>query len=230
MNDRTIRACGLSAVVAAVASVALAPLNALARMQTESGRSDAENSLASWWAEPALAVLGPRVLDFADADTVYLTYGKFYAPAVLAVLACVLATRSRRPSSMNWSERWGWRLTITGYTIVTLGMIGYYWLTVGEWLYGVVLFGMLLGIPGSILLGIGLLRAGFHPRFSAWVILLDLPLKIALVSISTQALGMWPMMLAWGVIGWSLVRATPADENTDTTAPTVRDGRVRAEP
>jgi len=88
-------------------------------------------------------------LEFADPDTVYLTYGKFFAPAVIAVLACVLATRSRRPSSKRWSERWGWRLTIAGYTIITLGMIGSYWLSLGDAMYGAVLFGMLLGIPAA---------------------------------------------------------------------------------
>ena len=36
--------------------------------------------------------------------------------------------------------------------------------------------------------------------------LLDLPLSIGLVAISTQALGMWTMTLAWGVVGWSLWR------------------------
>ena len=34
----------------------------------------------------------------------------------------------------------------------------------------------------------------------------ELPLSIGLVAISTQALGMWPMMFAWGVAGWSLWR------------------------
>ena len=46
MRDETVRACGLAAVIMAAASVVLAPLNALARMQTESGRSDLENEFA----------------------------------------------------------------------------------------------------------------------------------------------------------------------------------------
>ena len=73
---------------------------------------------------------------------------------------------------------------------------------------------MLIGVFGNILLGIGLLRGGFRPRFAAWVILLDLPLSIALVAVSTQALGMWPTMLAWGVIGWSLTHRTTASAET----------------
>jgi len=212
MKNQTVRACGLSAVVLAVASLVLAPLNALARMQTESGRSDLESEYAAWWAEPTLQALGPWLLDFADADTVYLTYGKFYAVAMLGVLACVVATHSRRPSPLRWAERWGWRLTVVGFVLVTLGHLGYYWLLLGDGAYIAVLLGLLVGIPASVLLGVGLLRSGFRPRFAAWVILFDLPLSLALAQFSTMALTMWPMMLAWGVIGWSLVRSTATSE------------------
>lgn len=47
------------------------------------------------------------------------------------------------------------------------------------------------------------------------MILLDLPLSIALVEISTQALGMWPMMLAWGLVGWSLWRGEAGADTSD---------------
>ena len=87
---------------------------------------------------------------------------------------------------------------------MTGGQFVTYWIQVSDGAYLVVLLAMLIGVFGNILLGVGLLRGGFRPRFAAWVIVLDLPLSLALVAISTQALGMWPMMLAWGVIGWSL--------------------------
>ncbi len=86
---------------------------------------------------------------------------------------------------------------------------------------------MLIGVFGNILLGIGLLRGGFRPRFAAWVIVLDLPLSIGLVAISTQALGMWPMMLAWGVIGWSLAHQTNGNHAT-VTRDRADDARSRA--
>jgi len=57
-----------------------------------------------------------------------------------------------------------------------------------------------------------------HQVVAAWVILLDLPLSVALVEISTMALSMWPMMLAWGLVGWSLWRdgaAVEADERPE---------------
>ncbi len=206
LSGPTIRRCGLAAVAVGVASLVLAPLNALARMLTESGRSDLESELAAWWAEPALRVLTPWLLDFADPDTVYLTYGKFYFVALLGILACIVACRSLRPRPMRWTERWGWRLTITGYSVVALGQLAFYWWQLGDGAFAVVLVGMLIGVPASVLLGIGLLRGGFRPRTAAWITLLDLPLSLLLVEVSTMALGMWPMMAAWGLIGWSLAR------------------------
>jgi hypothetical protein len=217
LTPSTVRACGLAAVVVAVASIPLAVLNSLARMQTESGASDLANEMANWWAEPALRLLGPWLLDFSDPDTVYVTYGMFYAVAVVAVLACMVAARSLRPVPQRWTERWGWRLAMAGYAVMLLGFVTFYWLRVGgDAGYLVVLLGMALGIPGNILLGLGLLRGGFRPRFAAWVMLLDLPLSIGLVAISTQALGMWTMTLAWGVVGWSLWRH-PAGRTTSAT-------------
>ncbi len=128
LSITAVRRCGLAAVVLAIASIPLAPLNALARMQTDSGRSDLANDLAAWWAEPALRTLSPWLLDFADVDTVYLTYGKFYLLAVLAVLACAVAAYSRRPASVGWAERWGWRLTIGSLVLTCVGHFTTYWL------------------------------------------------------------------------------------------------------
>ena len=207
MNENTIRRCGLAAVVLASASVVMAPLNALARMLTEDGRSDLESGLASWWAEPALGVLKPWVLDFADPETVYETYGKFYVFAVLAALACALATRSLRPPVKRWPERWGWRLTLTAYVMTATGLFFTYWIANLDAVYlFVTLPSMLISLFGHILLALGLLRTDFRPRLGAILLLLEFPLSVALVAVSTQALGMWPMMFAWGVIGWSLWR------------------------
>jgi hypothetical protein len=82
---------------------------------------------------------------------------------------------------------------------------------------------MLIGIFGNVLLGFGLLRAGYRPRLAAWVILLDLPLSIALVELGTMAFTMWPMMLAWGLVGWSLWRA-PAPRQVAVSSPLVAAG------
>ncbi|GAA3524564.1 hypothetical protein AFL01nite_15000 [Aeromicrobium flavum] len=224
-TDTTIRRCGVAAVVLAVASLVFAPLNALARMQTADGRTDLDNPLASWWARPALDALQPWLLDFGSADTVYLTYGKFNLIALLAVSACLLATWSRRPSRLGRTERWGWRLSILSYAVMCAAQFAVYWLGVVDTGYLVMLLGMLIGIPASITLGIGLLRARFQPRAAAWVLALDLPLSVALVAVSTQALGMWPRMLVWGLIGWSLWRETRDDELAS-----VRGGQAMSSP
>lgn len=222
LSTVAVRRCGLAAVVLAIASIVLAPLNALARMQTTSGRSDLENELAAWWAEPAMDSLAPWLLDFADVDTVYLTYGKFYLLCVLAVLACAVAAYSRRPAQVGWVERWGWRLTIGGFVLMSVGQFVAYWLAVVDGGYALILLAMLVGIFGNILLGVGLLRAGFRPRAAAWVILLDLPLSLVLVEISTMALSIWPMMLAWGLIGWSLRREEAGSGTSEQQVPRPR--------
>ncbi|HYH72471.1 MAG TPA: hypothetical protein VD764_04595 [Nocardioides sp.] len=220
LSDTAVRRCGLAAVVLALASIPLAPLNALARMQTESGRSDLENPQAAWWAQPAMDALQPWLLDFADVDRVYVTYGKFYLIAVVAVLACVLAAWSRRPSELRWAERWGWRLTVVGYAVMGVGHVVAYWLLWVEAGFAVIIGSMLVGIFGNVLLGYGLLRAGFRPRLAAWVVLLDLPFSLVLVEMSTMALSMWPMMLAWGLVGWSMWRA-PSPRATTAPSPVV---------
>jgi hypothetical protein len=218
LSDTAVRRSGLAAVVLAGASIPLAPLNALARMQTESGRSDLHNPQASWWAEPAMEALGPRLLDFADPDVVYVTYGKFYLLVVVAVLSCALSAWSRRPAELRWAERWGWRLTVAGYAVMCVGHFTAYWLLAVEVGFGVILLSMLIGIFGNVLLGIGLLRGGFRPRLAAVLILLDLPLSLALVEMSTMALSMWPMAAAWGIVGWSLWRA-PALRPSSASTP-----------
>jgi hypothetical protein len=218
MDDSRARLAGSAAVAMAGASLLLAPLNALARMRTESGRSDFESGLAHWWAAPAMDFFEP-ILGFAPPDTVYVTYGKFYVFALLAVLACALAVRGRRPDRPGWSERWGWRITLASYVLMAAGMFVGYWIapvvvehaprvTDGiDAFYLVILLGMLGTVFGHVLLGIALIRGRFRPRLSAWALVTEPVTSIALVSISTQALGMWPMMLAWGVAGWSLWRS-----------------------
>ena len=118
-----------------------------------------------------------------------MTYGKFYLLAVLAVLACAFAACSRRPGELGWAERWGWRLTVVGYGAdvrrTRHGATGSRAVDGG---FAVILLSMLIGIFGNVLLGIGLLRGGFRPRPAAGLILLDLPLSLVLVEMSTMAL------------------------------------------
>lgn len=219
MNDTFARRAGLAAVILAVLSLIVAPLNALARMRTDSGLSDFENPLAHWWAAPAMDALRPLV-EWGSPDTVYETYGKFYVFAMLAVLACAFTVRRRRnPSTMRFSERWGWRVTLTAYCLLTVSLFFTYWAANLELVFLIVtLPSVLLSTIGELLLGIGLIRAGFRPRLTGWVLALGFPLSQSLVAISTQALGMWPMMAAWGIAGWNLWRSSP-HEPVPVTSP-----------
>ena len=218
MTDTSCRRAGLAAVVLALASIVLAPLNALARMRTDSGLSDYENPLASWWARPTMDVARP-VLDWASPDTVYETYGKFYVFAVVAALACALAVRSRRPPRPGWAERWGWRIALGGYALTAVSLFFTYWVANLDIVFlAVTIPSLLLSSVGNVLLGIGLIRGDFRPRLTGWVLAFELPLSIGLVALSTQALGMWPMMAAWGAAGWSLWRQPTHQLAEDSTA------------
>jgi hypothetical protein len=217
MTTTTVRRCGLAATVFAVLSLIMAPLNALARMRTDDGRSDLDNPLAHWWADPALRALDP-IVGWGSPDTVYLTYGKFYVFALLGVLVCAFAVHSLRPPG-RFAERWGWRLTLTSYCLMSLSLFFTYWIANLDLVFlAVTIPALLLSTVGETMLGIGLIRAGFRPRLTAWVLALSFPLSQVLVMISTQALGMWPTMLAWGTAGWALWRRAPHDETARTAA------------
>lgn len=227
MTDTNRRWAGLAAVVLALASIILAPLNALARMRTDDGLSDYENPLAAWWAQPAMDLARP-ILDWASPDTVYETYGKFYVFAVFAVIACALSVRGQRPGRRGWAERWGWRIALAGYALTAISLFFTYWVANLDVVFlAVTIPSLLLSSAGNVLLGVGLIRGGFRPRLTGWVLALELPLSIGLVAISTQALGMWPTMLAWGVAGWSLWRYHPSEVTGDSTVTTAVAGPTR---
>lgn len=217
MTDTYHRRAGLAAVVLALASIVLAPLNALARMRTDDGLSDFENPLAAWWAHPAMQLARP-ILDWASPDTVYETYGKFYVFAVVAVFACALGVRSQRPERRGWAERWGWRIALAGYSLTAISLFFTYWVANLDVVFlTVTIPSLLLSSAGNVLLGVGLIRGAFRPRLTGWALALEFPLSVGLVAISTQALGMWPTMLAWGVAGWSLWRHHPSEVTGDST-------------
>lgn len=208
MNHTFTRGAGLAAAIFAALSLPMAPLNALARMRTVDGTSDYENPLASWWAEPAMSHLRPLV-EWGLPDTVYETYGKFYVFAVLAVLACAVAVRSERPSGAGFAERWGWRITLPSYALMALSLFFTYWVANLDIVFlSVTIPAMLLNSIGEVTLGIGLIRGGFRPRLTGWLLAFGFVLSQGLVIISTQALGMWPTMFAWGLAGWSLWRSS----------------------
>ena len=119
------------------------------------------------------------MLDWANPDAVYLTYGKIWFPVFVAFTLCAFVVRRRRqPVGF---EKWAWRIALAGYVLACVGVFCDYWT---QWdTYNAVLRrgvpdhppGLLLTLLGSTVLGIALLRRGFVPRSSAWLLALTLP-------------------------------------------------------
>ena len=216
LTDRQI---GRAALAAAAAGTVLAPLAALSRFATEEGKEDLESGVVRAWAEPAADALRP-LLDWGSADTVYLTYGKLWAPILLATVLCAFAVRRRQPAG---SQPWGWRLTLAGMVGITVGVLGAYWTPLLEEFFLVVVASMLLAIIGSLVLGIGLLRRGFRPRAAAVVLVVWLPLFVVLSAAVAMGAALLPVLWAWSVAGGQLRRepvstALPEDVRARTSA------------
>jgi hypothetical protein len=211
------RFVGLYAIVAAAASVVFAPLLALAYSRTAEGAEEFESAtLFAGWTERGIDLAGP-LLTFASVDRVYATYTQFFALLVPAVLVCALAARSLRPAPRSRLERWGWRVALFGYALFTLGL-----LVVAVAMFVVdglhpaidvpfmtMMFpGLLLSLLGSTVLGVGLLRSGYEPRLTPWLLVFALPLWwFGSFGIGHNSLGLVPLLVAWGVTGYRLWRA-----------------------
>ena len=131
------------------------------------------------------------------------------------MLLCAIAIRRRRVV-VKRNERWAWRVTLTGYTLATVGIV----------LAGLVLIGgsptsdalnivflslmvpgMLISAIGSTWLGISLLRSRdrFTPRATAWLLAVAFPaMAVIPVVLGHNSLGMLAMILAWGIAGAGL--------------------------
>lgn len=198
INDQQI---GRAAFVAAVAGTVLAPIHALSRYATEEGRSDLDSGVVRAWAEPAADALSP-MLDWAGADTVYLTYGKLWTPILLTAVVCAFTVRRRR--TPTGAEKWGWRLLLTGLVGALVGVTGSYWTPLLDEFFVLALPFVLISLIGATALGIGLLRRGFRPRGTAVLLLLWLPLFILLSSVVAMGAALLPVLWAFGLAGWSL--------------------------
>lgn len=182
-----------------LATLVIGQLHALARFQTGDGRSDLDLPLTGAWAKPAADVLEP-LLDWAGPDTVYLTYGKWWTVALgVMVAAAVVVARLRQPYG---AEKWGWRLFISGYGLLTVGVTAYYW---GQWTsYNVLediglwaqLPAALIGTIGATVLGVALLRRGARPRVAAVLLLLSLVWVFTISQVTSLGNTDLPIMFA----------------------------------
>ena len=189
--------------LSALATLVVGQLHALARFRIEDGKADLDLPLTGMWAKPAGRSLDP-LLSWADPDTVYLTYGKWWLPAMaVTILAGYVVMRTRAPYGV---EKWGWRFTLVGLSLLALGAGTYYW---GQWTsYNVLediglwldLPGVLLGFVGATVLGIALLRRGARPRLAAILLLLAIPSLVGISQVTSLGNTGLPMMFAMAML------------------------------
>jgi hypothetical protein len=200
--------------------------HALARHNTVDGKEDLELPLTAAWSDPARKALAP-LLDWANPDVVYLTYGKVWFPVFVAfTLAAFVVRRHRAPDGF---EKWAWRIALTGYVWACVAVFGDYWLQWGahpvEPLLTITfvagLPGVLLTTIGSSLLGIALLRGGYPPRMSAWLLALTLPLVFVIQLVTSMGSLALPVAFAFGLAGRRLGQSPDVvtESRTETAVP-----------
>jgi len=229
----TTRFTALYATVAAVASLALAPLLALSYFAIGEGADELRSATVAAWAQPARELAG-GLLTWASPDRVYATYVQVFALLFPAVLLCARAARAQRPAQTGRLERWGWRIAFAGYRIAAAGLIAAFVVLVGGSPAGEllnVLFlallvpGMLLSVTGSTLLGVALLRDSYAPRLTAWLLALAVPLMLVGSDVlGHNSLGTVPLLLAWAATGrhlWQLERSTSKQRALSADQPKV---------
>ena len=217
MLDRESARIGRFAWVMAWVGLVVGQLHALSRFATADGKEDLELAWTAAWAEPAADVLSP-LLDWADPDIVYVTYGKVWFPAFLAFTLCaVVVYRRRQPVRF---EEWAWRFAIAAYGVATLGVFLDYWTQwTGNYDGGGIeelffMLGWFVSVPGllftmlgSTVLGATLLVKRFRPRLPAVLLVLFLPIALLVLQVTSLGSAALPVMLAFGILGRRLARA-----------------------
>lgn len=214
------RRIGRFAWVMAWVGLVVGQLHALARFATEDGKEDLELPLTAAWAEPAADLLQP-LLDWADPDVVYVTYGKIWLPVFAAFTLCAFVVyRRRQPAGF---EKWAWRVAIASYALATVAVFLDYWtqwtgnyngdgieaaLFTLAWFVTVPSFLMLL--LSSTVLGGTLLVRRFRPTLPAVLLALLIPLAFAILQFTSMGNAALPVMFAFGILGRRIARAESA--------------------
>ncbi|BDZ64891.1 hypothetical protein [Agromyces mangrovi Wang et al. 2018] len=190
----------LAWVFAAIGTVA-GQLHALSRAAAHP--EDLASPLLAAWAVPAMDALRP-LLAWGDPNFVYWTYGKIWLPVCLAfVAAAVLAFRARGPVG---AERVLWIVQLGAYVLLTISLTGDYYTpwTDAFFLVGLVA-AFVIGL-GGIALGIVLLRRGFRPRTTAWLLIAFLPGFFVITEVTSMGSVMLPLMWGWALAAESVAR------------------------
>ncbi len=217
MNDQRI---GRLAWVMAWVGLVVGQFHAMARHNTVDGKEDLQMWTTRVWSDPAREFFRP-LLDWSNPDAVYLTYGKIWFPVFAAFTACAFVLyRRRRPVGF---EKFAWRFALVAYTWASVAVLVTYWT---QWTHTTELLdlaflfldipGVLLCWIGSTMLGITLIRRGFVPRVSAWLLALAIPISFVLELFTSMGSGALPEMFAFGIAGHQLSR-TLREEEAQTT-------------
>jgi hypothetical protein len=209
-----IRWGGLAALVGGVIGILYFPFHASAYFATQDGSAALDAPWVAVWAEPFTRVFDP-LLTFAPPHEVYTTFGKILVLVVLGFLAGVLALHSRQGARAGRLEKWGFRVLLLGSVLGTLGVFGEYYTPYLD--FSFLAFsapGILLLMFGSLLFGIGTLKAGMVPRLGAWLLTLGGFPGIVLMTVLVGHLsgGLLLLDFAWVVLGYALwmQRVAPA--------------------
>jgi hypothetical protein len=217
MNDQRI---GRLAWGMAWVGLVVGQFHAMARHNTVDGKGDLQLWTTRVWSDPARQFFRP-LLDWSNPDAVYLTYGKIWFPVFAAFTACAFVLyRRRQPRGF---EKFAWRFALFGYAWATVAVLVSYWT---QWTHTSALLdlsfvfldipGLLMTVVGSTLLGIILLRRGFRPRVTAWLLALTLPLTVTIQMFTSMGSGALPVMFAFGIAGHQLSRSLREEEDQTT--------------
>lgn len=211
--------------MAAIGTV-LGQLHALARARAHPEDFE-ESPVARAWGEPATRLLRP-LLDWSDPWTVYVTYGKVWAPVCLAFLAAAwLSYLRRRPQR---AERRLWQLALVAYVALTLSVIGDYFTPWIDLMFVVGVVAMLFIGLGGIALGTVMLRNGFRPRATPILLMIFLPFLFAITQVTSLGSALLPLMWGWAVAAQAARRPVHAAQPLDVTVPLGLAGGHRGEP
>ena len=118
--------------------------------------------------------------------------------------------RRRQPEGF---ERWAWRIALTGYGLACVAAFGEYWTSwttdhqsIVDGFFPVAIVSMLVTVIGSTMLGISLLRKGFRPRISAWLLALTIPGMLVVMNLTDIGSTVLPIAFAFGILGRRMAR------------------------
>src|SRR5215213_5658582 len=221
LSANFVRCGGLAALVGGVIGILYFPFHATAYFATQDGAASLDAPWVAAWAEPFARVFDP-LLTFAPPGQVYITFGKFAILVVFGYLAGAVALHSLQGAHAGRLEKWGFRVLLLGSVLGTVGAFGEYYTPYLD--FSFLAFsapGILLLMFGSLLFGIGTLRAKMVPRLGAWLLTLGGFPGIVLMTVLLGHLsgGLLLLDFAWVVLGYALW--------TQRVAPAVNSPRVR---